>query len=199
MLTSIAVRQAAILLAVALVAPAAHGYIHFPPMTLQKMCGMSHHARLLKVAKCSKDKGVIVFEAMESLKGQKSRIASFKQVLRADAVGGKPIFDWVAEGKTAVIFWIESRPDTPARGLAYVFIDNYCYSAIYTDTTKHWTVIRGEPDMSACYYGSIEQLRGLVKDILQGKNVKVPVKNPEIKENGEQRKKEINEALNKNQ
>jgi hypothetical protein len=194
-----AARRTAIALVVAFAAPAAHGYIHFPPMTLKKMCDMSHQARLLKVAKFSKDKGVIVFEATESLKGQKSRIASFKQVLRADAVGAKPILDWVAEGKTAVMFWIESKPDTPVRGLAYVFIDNYCYSAMYTQTTNHWTIIRGEPDLSACYYGSIEQLRGLVKDILQGKNVKVPVKNPKTKENGEQRKKEINDALNKNQ
>lgn len=198
MSTSFVVRFLGAGLIVAIAVPA-HGYIHFPPMTLKKMCEMSHQARLLKVSKCSKEKGVIVFEETESLKGHKSRISSFKHVLRPDIVGGKPILDWVQEGKQAVMFWIESKPDSPERGLAYVFIDDYCFSAIYSRTTNHWTIIRGEPDMSACYCGSIEQLRGLVKDILQGKNVKVPVKNPEIKENGEQRKKEINDALNKNQ
>jgi hypothetical protein len=46
---------------VALVATRAVGYIHFPPMTLPKMCQESHHIRALKVEKFDKQKGVVVF------------------------------------------------------------------------------------------------------------------------------------------
>jgi hypothetical protein len=55
-------RFACTALFVMLFTPAATGYIHFPPLTLPKMCKDSHHVRVLKVGKFDKDKGV-VFEA----------------------------------------------------------------------------------------------------------------------------------------
>jgi hypothetical protein len=176
-------------------APTAFGYIHFPPMTLPKMCKQSHHIRFLKIEKASREKGVIVFEATESAKGGKSAITSFKHVIPTDAPGAKPILDWIADGKTAVMFSIEIDS---LRGIAYVFIDDYCYSVDYNQKDKHWLLIRGEPDMSACYHGSIEQLQKLIKDVLEGKEVKVPVKEPEKKEDADQRMNEINEVLKKN-
>jgi hypothetical protein len=33
-------------------------YIHFPPKTLKDMCKQSHHIRLLKIDKASREKGV---------------------------------------------------------------------------------------------------------------------------------------------
>ena len=171
------------------------GYIHFPPMTLPKMCKQAHHIRFLKIEKASKDKGVILFEATESAKGGKSAITSFKHVIPSDAPGAKPILDWIADGKTAVMFSIESDS---LRGIAYVFIDDYCYSVDYNQKNKHWLLIRVEPDMSACYHGSVEQLQKLIKDVLESKEVDVPVKEPEKKEDAERRRNEINDVLKRN-
>jgi hypothetical protein len=172
----------------------AGAYIHFPPMTAQKMCKQSHHIRLLKVTKHDKEKGVIVFEVAETLKGEKSRITSFQHVLRADAEGVQPVLDWIADGKTAVMFTIEGG----AIACGYVFIDEYCYSVDYNRAGKFWLVIRGEPGLSACYHGSTEELRKAVKDILAGKDVKVPTKDPAAKEDREKRNKQVNDVLKKN-
>jgi hypothetical protein len=189
---------AGLLLVMALAAPVARAYIHFPPMTLQKMSKQSHQIRLLKIKKYDREKGVIVFELAESLKGEKSQITSFRHVIRADAQGAKPVLDWAGDGKTAVMFSIESNPGSPALALGYVFIDKYCYSVDYNRGGKYWLVIRGEPGLSACYHGSVEQLRGMVKDILDGKEVKVPVKEPDTKQDRDKRNKEINNVLKKN-
>src|SRR5262245_18012595 len=106
----VAIQLVGVVLVVALVVQAAAGYIHFPPMTLQKMCKESHHIRVLKVIKFDKEKGVIVFEVAEAPKGEKSQITSFRHVFRPEAEGTKPVLDWAAEGKTAVMFAIESTP-----------------------------------------------------------------------------------------
>src|SRR5437868_12479754 len=100
-------RLACIALVLIVVAPGAVGYIHFPPMTLQKMCKTSTHVRVLSVKKYDKEKGVFLFEEVETLKGEKSQVKSFKHVLRTEAEGVKPILDWVGNGKRAVMFWIE--------------------------------------------------------------------------------------------
>jgi hypothetical protein len=175
--------------------PDAVGYIHFPPMTLQKMCKQSHHIRLLKIEKASKEKGVIIFEVAESAKGGKSPITSFKHVIPADAQASKPILDWMEEGKTAVMFSIESESKM---GCGYVFIDEYCYCVDYNAKEKYWLVSRGEPNMSACYHGSVEELQKLIKDTLDGKEVKLLVKEPESKEDRDKRYKEVNDVLIKN-
>lgn len=195
-----AVRLVGVALLAAVAVPAAVGYIHFPPITLPKMCKDSHHVRVLKVAKFDKEKGVIVFEVAEALKGEKSRITSFRHVIRADAEGAKPILDWAKAGKTAVMFTIEGNSGDTGRPLAlgYVFIDDYCYSVDYNPDGKFWLLIRGEPGMSACYHGSAEKLRELAKDVLAGKEVKVPVKEPAVKEDKKQRYKEVNDVLTKN-
>jgi hypothetical protein len=198
MSTRVAVRLAGAALILTLSAPAATGYIHFPPMTLPKMCKDSHQVRLLKVEKFDKDKGVIVFALAESLKGGKSEITSFKHVIRADADGTRPILEWLKDGKTAVMFSIEGKTGGGALGVGYVFIDEYCYSVDYNNAGKYWLLIRAEPGMSACYHGTVEQLRDAVKDILDGKEVKVPVKEPKTKEGSDKRKDEINAVLKKN-
>jgi hypothetical protein len=198
MSSRIAVRLACAGLGVALAASAAVGFIHVPPMTLEKMCKDSQQIRLLKVEKLNKEKGAIVFEVAESLKGEKSQITSFRHVIRTDAAGAQPILDWAGEGKTAVMFSTESKPGGPGQGLGYVFIDGYCYSVDYNSDGKYWLMLRAEPGMSACYNGSVERLRETVKDILDGKEVSVSTKAPDAKEDGDKRSKEINEMLRKN-
>jgi len=192
-----AVRLSGVALAVALSITAAGGYIHFPPITLQKLCQTSHHVRVLKVAKFDKDKRVIVFEVAETLKGEKALITSFKHVIRADAEGTKPILDWVEKGKTAVAFSIEGQNGSGTLGIAYVFIDDFCYTVDYNAVGDCWILLRAEPGMSACYHGSAEELRKLAKDVLDGKDVKVPTKAPEKKQDDEKRRTEINEAFKK--
>ncbi len=185
-----------IALVMAMSGPDAAGYIHYPPMTLQKMCTHSHHIRVLKVDRFDKEKGGVVFENAETLKGQ-SQITTFRHILRPADEGTKPILDGFAKGKSAVMFWIEGTGKTPA-GIAYVFIDKYCYTANYNSLSECWLLIRVEPEMSACYHDSAEQLRGFVKDILAGKEVKVPVKELDTKEDRKKRYKEVNDALEKN-
>src|SRR5262245_37175308 len=116
----VAVRLAGVVLVMALAVPAALGYIHFPPMTLPKMCKISHQIRVLKVAKHDRDKGVIVFEVARLLKGDRSQITSFKHVIRTNIEGVKPILDWVKDGKSAVMFSVESKPGGATRALGYV-------------------------------------------------------------------------------
>jgi hypothetical protein len=195
----VAIRIFGVALTMALVAPFAIGYILNPPMTLQKMCMMSHHIRVLKVEKHNKEKGVIVFEVTESLQGQDSQITSFKHVIRTEAAGVKPILEWVGDGKTAVMFAIESKPPFKAVGIGYVFIDKYCYSVDFNNSGKVWVLLRAEPDMSACYHGPAGNLKEIVKSILDGKkNIEIPVKEPDTKEDREKRKKEIDDLLKKN-
>jgi hypothetical protein len=183
-------------LTVALLAPASVGYIHFPPPTLPKLCKHSHHVRVLKVTKYDKERRVILFEVAEALKGGKSSITSFRHVLRADAAGAKRIVDWVRDGKTAVMFSIEAAGG--GLGCGYVFIDGLCYSVDYNHTGQFWLLIRVEPGMSACYHGPVERLRVAVKDVLAGKEVTVPVKKPDAGENGDRRRKQVNDVLEKN-
>jgi hypothetical protein len=144
-------------------------------MTLKKMCKESHHIRLLKVDKSSPEKGVIVYEAAESFKGRQSQIASFKHVVRTDDKGFKPILDWMANGKSAMIFYIEGNQLARPPALGYVFIDGYCYSVDYSNKDQYWLAIRGEPHMSACFHGSVEKLKESIKAILAGKDVDVAV------------------------
>src|SRR5206468_1735581 len=102
------VRLVGVTLVMALLAPVADGYIHFPPMKLPELCKRSTCIRLLKIKKYDKEKGIFVFEVVELLKGEKPAIKSFRHVIRKDAVGVQPILDWVGDQKQAVMFSIEA-------------------------------------------------------------------------------------------
>jgi hypothetical protein len=109
----------------------------------------------------------------------------------------KPIFDWVGDEKQAVMFTIEGG------GIAcgYVFIDEFCYSVDYNRRGDFWLLIRVDPEMAATYHGSVEQLRTVVRELLDGRDVKVPVKEslkPLSNREREKRVPALNEILNKN-
>ena len=188
-----------VLIALLLTSQNAFGYIHFSPMTLKKMCAESFEIRALKVTKYDKEKGVIVFDLKEALKTKGSKIDSFKHAIRVDDNGVKPIFDWVANGKLAVMFSIEAERPDRSIGLGYVFIDEYCYTVYFNDADKCWSLMRAEPHMSACYFGSAEKLQKLAKDVLAGKEVTIPVKAIAAKVDPKIRFKEINDYLEKYQ
>jgi hypothetical protein len=192
----VGVRFVGVGLIVAVAVSAAGAYIHFPPMTLQKMCKQSHTVRLLKVTKVDREKGVIVYEVAEELKPAKSPITSFKHVVRTDMPGATAILEWAKEGRTAVQFAIEAPGGAMACG--YVFIDENCYSVDYNRPGKYWYVMRAEPGMSACYHGSVDDLKKLVKDVLDGKEVNVPTKDPAKKPDDAKRRDEITTELKKN-
>jgi hypothetical protein len=151
----------------------ARGYIHFPPLTMPKMCEQSRAIRVLTVKKYDNEKGVIIFEATETLKGSTPDGMTFKHVIGKEDKGTKPIFDWVADGKQAVMFTIEAGANGIACG--YVFIDGYCYSVDRNGSGAFWLLIRVDPEMAATFHGDVETLRGVTKDILAGKDVDVPV------------------------
>jgi hypothetical protein len=184
---------AAITMAVA--ASAAVAYIHFPPMALPKMCKQSTNIRVLEVKKYDKDKGVIVFEAVEDVKGKSQKPMSFRQVIRPDAEGVKAIFDWAQEKKRAVLFTIEGGNIA----CGYVFIDGYCYSVDQNRRGDFWMFLRADPQMSTCYFGSTEKLQQITKEILAGKTIDVPTKEvPITKEDRDKRVKDVNDVLKEN-
>jgi hypothetical protein len=196
----ITVRLVGVALVLALGAPVALGYIHFPPMTLQKMCMTSTHVRVLSVKKYDRKKGIVLFELVKNLKGP-ALGPTFRHVVRTDAAGVRPILDWLGDGKRAVMFTIESAP--PGTGIAcgYVFIDDYCYSVDHNRRGDYWLLIRAEPNMSACYHGPADKLHKLAKAVLDGKAVKVPVKEPTSplsKKDRDKRVKEVTDVLTKN-
>jgi hypothetical protein len=162
-----------VVLMAAITAAPAVGYIHFPPTTMPKMCEQSRAIRVLTVKKYDKEKGVIVFEAAETLKGKTPDGTTFKHVIGKEDKGTKPIFDWVADGKQAMMFTIETGPTGIACG--YVFIDQYCYSVDRNGAGDFWLLIRTDPEMAATFFGTVETLQKVTKDLLAGKDVKVPV------------------------
>jgi hypothetical protein len=189
---------AVVVVAVIAIAPAS-AYIHFPPLTMPKICEQSRAIRVLTVKKHNKEKGVIVFEATETLKGKTPDGTLFKHVIGKEDKGTKPIFDWVADGKQAMMFTIETGPSGIACG--YVFIDKYCYSVDRNGTGEFWLLIRADPQMAATFHGTIDTLRKVTKDLLAGKEVKVPVdesvKALTIKDR-QQQVQALNEVLKKN-
>ncbi|HYH64483.1 MAG TPA: hypothetical protein VD866_07275 [Urbifossiella sp.] len=181
--------------------PAAGAYIHFPPPTLQKMCDISRQVRALKVERVSPDGEAVLFAVEEELKGTKSLCETGKHVLRGD--GAKATREALKPGTRAVFFWIEGPAGgrAPTLGCGYVFLDGRCYSVDYNLAGKHWVFIRPEPDLDGTYHGSPEMLRGLVRDVLAGRKVDVPVKaadHPRTKAEWETRYKEVNDVLRKN-
>lgn len=179
----------------------AGGYIHFPPPTLEKMCGISRQVRAIKVERVSPDGEVVLFELEESLKGGKALCEFGKHVLRGDPAATKPLRDALKPGARAVMFWIEGQFNNQVGGCGYVFLDRQCYSVDYNTAGKHWVFIRPEPGLGRTYHGSAEKLRELTRDVLAGKKVEVPVKafdRPETKAEWEQRAKEVNDVLTTN-
>jgi hypothetical protein len=175
----------------------AWGYIHFPPPTLPKMCQQSKAIRVLTVKKHDKEKGVIVYEAAETLKGKAPDGASYRHAIGKETKGTKPIFDWVADGKPAVMFTIEGGEIA----CGYVFIDKFCYSVDYSRKGGFWLLIRVDPEMAATFHGTVETLRKVTKDILAGREVKVPVDDsvrPVSLEERRNRVPALNEIMTKN-
>lgn len=150
------------------VRPAA-AYINVPAPTLGALCQQSTHIYVLKIEKFSVEKGVLLFKPVAQLKanGKLSDATLAKQVIPAtvngDKVkGAKVIFDWAAEGKTAVMFLTvnlktEGRapdPDqvldlsrlTGTRGAdnradAQVCIDGYWYALTYEARNQYWLAV----------------------------------------------------------
>ena len=195
--TRVLLRFVGIVLLLAVAASPSVGYIHFPPMTLQKMCQQSTCIRVIAVKKHDKEKGVVVYETVENLKGTCPRGTTLKHALGTDADRVKPILNWLEDGKRAVMFTIEGG----GISCGYVFIDEYCYSVDHNRKGDFWLLIRTDPEMSACFHGSAEQLQKVTKDLLDGKDVKVPVNesaSPVSNKEREKRVPALNEILIKN-
>jgi hypothetical protein len=186
-----------VVLATALAVPPSAGYIHFPPPTLRKVCQISSDIRVLAVRKHDKEKGVIVYDLVETLKGKGTKGTSFKHVIGKGVAGAKTIFEWAADGKRAVMFTIEGGEIA----CGYVFIDRFCYSVDYNRKGDFWLLIRVDPEMSACFHGSVETFRKVTRGLLDGKEVKVPVDasvRPVPLEERQRRAPALNEILTRN-
>jgi hypothetical protein len=190
----------------------ASAYMEYPPTTMKDLC-KSPRIRLLKVAKFDKAKGVVVFELVgnlnspddkvkslwaEAIPGPDDKVRSFRHVVPVDGDSGKPVLEWVAKDKTAVMFTLEQGPVVSARACGYVFIDANCYSLVYNKAGDYWAFIRMEPQMSACFFGTVDVLAKVVRDHLAGKEVKAPTREPASKPDFKKRSKEVFDALNAN-
>jgi hypothetical protein len=172
-------RLTAVVLVTAVLAAPAVGYIHFPPTTMKILCEMSRGIRVLTVKKHDKEKGIIVFEVTETLKGKTPAGTTFKHVIGKQTKETKPIFDWVADGKQAVMFNLESTTEfrnvKEEIACGYVFIDKFCYSVDRNAKEGYWLLFRVDPQMGATLYGTAETVAEVTRDFLAGKPVKVPV------------------------
>ena len=203
----------AVVVMVAISIQGASAYMEYSPTTMAKLC-KSPRIRLLKVTKFDKEKGVVIFELVENLNSRNDKVKStwaekipdgddkvrfFRQTIPVADAGGKQTLEWVAKDKTAVMFTLETGGQVISqRACGYVFIDENCYSVVYNMAGDYWAFIRAEPEMSACYFGTVDQLCKIVKDVLAGKEVKVPTKEPSSKTDFKTRSKEIFDALNAN-
>jgi hypothetical protein len=188
---------AGVVLVVVVLSTPAGGYIHFPPLTMPKMCQQSTAIRVLKVKKYDKEKGVIVYEVADTLKGKAPDGTSFKHAIGKETKATKPMFDWVAGGKQAVMFTIEGGEIA----CGYVFIDKFCYSVDYNRKGDFWLLIRVDPEMVATFHGTVETLQKVTKDLLAGKEVKVPVDESVKPVSLEERRKRVpslDEVMRKN-
>jgi hypothetical protein len=64
-----------------------------------------------------------------------------------------------------------------------------------------WLLIRADPEMAATFHGSVDTLQTVAKDVLAGKDVKVPVDEsvkPVSSKEREMRVPGLNEILKKN-
>jgi hypothetical protein len=191
------VSLAVAVLVMASVVTSADGYIHFPPATMSKMCKQSTAIRVLTVKKHDKEKGVIVYEVVETLKGKTPDGTKFRHVIGKETKGAKPIFDWVGDGKQAVMFTIEGSDIA----CGYVFIDKFCYSVDHNKKGDFWLLIRVDPEMAATFHGTAETLQKVTKDLLAGKEVKVPVDEsvrPVTLEERRKRAAALNEIMTEN-
>jgi hypothetical protein len=151
-------------------------YIDFPPPTLGSLCGMSHHIYVLRVEKASAEKGVILFQCVEQLKGKPDATAA-KHVIGPKVEGAKTVLDGAAVGKTAVLFTITSPGQLPGgagQGVGHAYLDGHWYSLVYNSNGKCWMATRGVPALLTRYCGTPARLRDTVADILRGKDVVVP-------------------------
>jgi len=180
-------------------ASSAWGYIHVPPPTLKKMCDDSGSIRVLAVAACDKDRGVVTFDVGEAILAPKSGVASFRLVVRPDAPGAQTTLESLAAGKGVVLFTCEGDSGKNTRALGYAFTDAGCYSVDYNAEGEFWLFLRAEPQMSACFHGTAKELAGLVKAIRDGKEVDVPTKAPAEKVDHKSRVRQVEDAINKNQ
>lgn len=181
----------------------AHAYIHFPPMSLEKMCRDSKFIRIINITKFDREKGVVIFEPVELLKGEKPAIQSFKTLLKPDADNATAILDWLAQDKQAVLFTLESPDPNATLACGYVFIDDLCFSVDYNTHGQFWQMLRVEPPLAACYKGPVADLIPKVKALLQDKSTTRPATQParydQIDPKAfETRRKEIDQALKSN-
>jgi len=172
-------------------------------MSLEQMCRESFFIRVINVTKFDRAKGVVIFEPIELLKGDKPAIQSFKMVLKTNAENANAIADWLAQDKKAVIFTLESSDPNANIACGYIFIDNLCFSVDYNTHAQFWQMLRVEPPLASCHKGPVADLIPKVKAQLANKSTTRPATQParydQIDPKGFQtRRKEIDQALKSN-
>jgi HEAT repeat protein len=142
-------------------------YVDVTP-TLGAIIKNASSIAVLRVARVSREKRVIVFEKAADLKG-----TTPADVRHHVADGYHPreprlILEWAEPGKLAVCFTSGTS--------CVVCIGDYWYECAALEG-PWWSMISGRPELSVAYQGSAEKLRDAILPILDGKEVIVTAVN----------------------
>ena len=142
------------------------------PETLGAVCARADSITIFKVEKFSKEKGIIIYQKVEDLKGTSPR-NSFREFLSAahEEAERKHYLEWVDVGKLAIMFRVENR-----QALAISEQWTVCDGVPPKDASEVWTIAtRTEPWFLKNYCGDVNALADSLKELLAGKEVIVPV------------------------
>ena len=142
-------------------------YIKVDPLTLGELCRQSGHIYVLRVEKVDAERGVILFKAVEQLKGEPDGTTT-KHVIGPKVKGAKVILDWAAEGKTAVMF-CNVKGGYGRRACLHRRL-------LVLGNLRDRQLERGagEPAWLTRYCGTADKLRDALAKILRGEEVVVP-------------------------
>jgi hypothetical protein len=150
----------------AIIAAPAPAYIGGPPATLGMMCNWSTHVIQVRIERVDKEKGIIVWRKLHDYKGKWPGGEVIRQNLAA-CPERAAILQWADEGKTTVIFALESYK------WSHTYIDKLWYASVTTDW-QTWSSQHVEPVVLRTYAGRTSKLQGAVAAILAGNDVVVP-------------------------
>ncbi|QEL17313.1 FG-GAP repeat domain-containing protein [Limnoglobus roseus] len=152
------------LLALALARPAV-AYVE-APLTLGAVISQSTIVCTMVVTKVDKQKNLIIYKKVQDVKGKHPQ----DEIKHNIGFGGlrpgewQEIMNWAEVGKTAVFFHNGGASETYF-GASY-------YQAY--PQGEWWGMSHGEPFLLRSYSGKVDKLGGVVKEILDGKEVIVP-------------------------
>jgi hypothetical protein len=146
-------------------APPSHAYIE-APHSFGQVVAQSSNILVMQVEKVDRERNLIIYRKVRDVKGVHPGELIKHNIGKA---GFHPrewqtVMAWAEVGKQAIFFY--------NGGAGEVYIDNYWYQM--NAGGEWWTMTHAEPFLLRTYAGRVDRLPGLVKDVMDGKEVLVP-------------------------